>query len=183
MQERDPRTDEALVDAANGGDPAAFEALYRRHRDWVFSLAWRFTGNRDDALDVLQETFTYLLRKFPGFRLTAGMKTFLYTAVRNRSIDLRRKRLRSAPGDEPLEGIPAPEAPPGAASLEDICASLRGLSSPHREALLMRFVDDMDLREIAVALDIPLGTVKSRLHAALQTLRADPRTRDYFLQE
>ena len=189
MADLDPRTDQELVEAANRGDGAAFDALYRRYRDWVVSLAWRFTGNREDALDVLQETFTYLLRKFPsggasaqvpGFRLTAGMKTFLYTAVRNRSIDLRRRRVRNTPGDDPLAELPAPPSPSADAQRSDLADALAGLSEPHREILLMRFADDMTLAEIASALDIPLGTVKSRLHSAIEAIRSSPRTRDYF---
>ncbi|UCC97066.1 MAG: hypothetical protein JSW66_14615, partial [Phycisphaerales bacterium] len=57
-------SDRQLIESANQGDPDAFGALYLRYRDWVYRLAWRFTGNREDALDVLQETFTYVLGKF-----------------------------------------------------------------------------------------------------------------------
>jgi RNA polymerase sigma-70 factor (ECF subfamily) len=63
----DQRTDQQLITAINAGDDHAFEALYYRYRDWVVRLAQRFTGNPDDVLDVLQETFAYLSRKFPGF--------------------------------------------------------------------------------------------------------------------
>ena len=68
-------SDEALVDALNRGDRSAFETLYHRYKSWVVSLAFRFCNNREDALDVLQEAFTYLYRKFPGFELRAKMKT------------------------------------------------------------------------------------------------------------
>jgi len=57
---------------------------------------------------------------------------------------------------------------------------LKRLSEEHREVLLLRFMDGLDLAEIARAMDIPLGTVKSRLHNALGTLRADPRTKQFF---
>ena len=88
MAAEDPRSDGQLIDAINrgahgGGARAAFEVLYRRHRDWVVSLAYRFTGNRDDALDVMQETFIYLLGKFPGLALTAKLTTFLYPVVKH----------------------------------------------------------------------------------------------------
>src|SRR6266481_5367864 len=87
----DERNDLELIAAMNGGDAAAFDSLYFRYRDWVVGLAHRLTGDSDSALDVLQETFLYFLRKFPGFRLTANLKTFLYPAVRNLSIAARRK--------------------------------------------------------------------------------------------
>jgi RNA polymerase sigma-70 factor, ECF subfamily len=175
----DSRSDQGLVELCNRGDPAAFEALYTRYRDWVVRLACRFTGNSDDALDCLQDTFTYLLNKFPGFTLTASMTTFLYPVVKNISIRIRQKRRRFAPGDEALERIPAPatQADPCAA---DLAAVVARLPEAHREVVLMRFVDGMALDEIAAALAIPLGTVKSRLHHAIQALRADERTRRYF---
>src|SRR5690348_6654700 len=91
QDDRDARSDLELVAAINDGDAAAFEVLYLRYRDWVAGLAYRFTGDSDTALDVLQETFLYFLKKFPGFRLTANLKTFLYPAVRNLSIAARRK--------------------------------------------------------------------------------------------
>src|SRR5438309_5164669 len=85
------RSDQELIAAINDGDSDAFEALYYRYRDRVVSLAYRFTGDRELALDVLQETFLYFVKKFPGFRLTAQLKTFLCPAVRNLSIAARRK--------------------------------------------------------------------------------------------
>ena len=172
----DPRSDEQLVAAINSGDAAAFDALYFRYRDWVVRLAWRFTGNEADALDVLQETFAYLHRKLPTLQLTARMTTFLYPAVRNLSIAARRKRGRFA-GEETMEEMAAPSAAAGAGEL---AAVLGSLPEGQRQVLLMRFVDDMSLEDIAAALGIPLGTVKSRIHNAIQTLRQDPRARDYF---
>jgi RNA polymerase sigma-70 factor (ECF subfamily) len=155
--------------------------MYLRYRDWVTSLAFRFTGNEDLSLDVLQETFIYLLRKFPGFALTAQMKTFLYPVVKNLSIGARRKaeRHQSTEGElAVLENQPA-EQPTSMASSE-LMAVLAGLPEEQREVLLLRFVDGLSLAEIAEAMQIPLGTVKSRLHNALAALRNDPRTRTFF---
>jgi RNA polymerase sigma-70 factor (ECF subfamily) len=176
----DTRSDLELIAAINGGDAAAFEALYFRYRDWVAGLAFRLTGHSDSAADVLQETFLYVLRKFPGFRLTANFKTFLYPAVRNLSIAARRKaeRYQSSEAElERIEGAPAPEPTPGPAELEVVLARF---PEDQREVLLLRFVDGLRLAEIAEAMDIPLGTVKSRLHNALETLRQDERTKQFF---
>jgi len=178
----DPRTDEELIAAINAGDGAAFEALYRRYRDWVAGLALRFTGDYDLALDVLQETFIYLLEKRPALRLTARLTTFLYPAVKNLSIAARRKRNRHAPGEQGLFDLPAREGPPDSAR-EELAAVFSTLPDAQREVLLMRFADDMAIEEIAAALAIPAGTVKSRLHNALKTLRDDPRTRGFFAGE
>ena len=125
----------------------------------------------------MQETFTYLLRKFPGFVLTCSLMTFLYPAVKNFSIVARRKRLRMMSGAEISDDF---LAPPASGEPSDLAQALSGLSGLHREIILMRFVDGLSLEEISQALDIPVGTVKSRLHNALQLLRVDPRARRYF---
>jgi RNA polymerase sigma-70 factor (ECF subfamily) len=174
----DPRSDEALVAGINAGDESAFEALYYRYRDWVVRLAYRFCGSEADALDVLQDTFAYLLRKFPGFALSARMTTFLYPVIKNLALAARRKQARAG-DDYGLDGVPDRySARQGA--LDDLAAVLARLSDVHREVLLMRFVDDMSLGQISQALGIPLGTVKSRMHNALQTLREDPQSLEYF---
>ena len=172
--------DVELVARVNRGDEAAFAALYHRHKDWVAGLAHRLTGDHQAALDVLQETFIYFLKKFPGFKLTAKLQTFLYPAVRNLSIAARRKsqRYQSLELDSPAaeQQVVAPEA----AKDEPIEAALALLPETHREVLWLRFVDGMELSEIAAAMEIPPGTVKSRLHNALETLRQDPRTKELF---
>ena len=175
-------SDEKLIELANKGDPDAFETLYRRYRDWVYRLAWRFTGNREEALDVLQETFMYLLKKFPGFRLTASMTTFLYPVVKHLSLAIRRKKRLQISAEEELTELPASVSTEVADQRAELAAVLAVLGEQQREVLLMRFVDDMSLQEIGAALNIPAGTVKSRLYRALEKLREDRRTRDYFLQ-
>ena len=168
-------SDQELIELANQGDSEAFGILYHR-------LAWRFTGNRQDALDVLQETFAYLLGKFPCFELTAAMTTFLYPAVKHISFTIRRKNRRFASDDEALGELAAPASQETEHSRSELAAVLAALAENQREILLMRFVDGMNLRQIAETLNIPLGTVKSRLHHALKALREDRRTRAYFLE-
>jgi RNA polymerase sigma-70 factor, ECF subfamily len=180
-EQLDPRTDQQLIAAINGGDAAAFEVLYFRYRDWVVNLAHRFTGAEDLALDVMQETFLYLLRKFPGFRLTANLKTFLYPAIRNLSLTARRKagRYQSTEAEQlALEQSAVNPPLPGQAG--DLATALGALSEEHREVLLLRFMDGLALAEIADAVDAPLGTVKSRLHHALASLRQDQRAKQFF---
>ncbi len=179
----DPRTDQDLIDAVNLGDDGGFEALYRRHRDWVVNLAFRFTGDHALALDVLQETFLYFLKKFPGFTLTCQLRSFLYPAVRNLALAARRKaeRLQSEDGELPELAAPPPAAT-GDTARGQLAAVVSALPETHREVLLLRFVDGLSLNEIAEALEIPLGTVKSRLHNALDILRRDGRTKEFFDQ-
>jgi RNA polymerase sigma-70 factor (ECF subfamily) len=168
--------DDELVARANHGDAAAFEALYVRHRDWVLALAERWTGNRDDALDVLQDVFAQFFGRFPGFALTAQLKTYLYPAVRHLSLDRIRRRRPEVDVDTLAEVLPAPPAGDRGSDLHRLVATL---SAPHREVLLLRYADDLSLPQIAEALGVPLGTVKSRLHHALSVLKAKTSTDEH----
>ena len=182
MASQDPRSDDELIAVCNAGGAkeaaAAFEALYRRHRDYVLRVARRFARDRELALDSLQETFAYLLRKFPpsgeGLTLTARLQTFLYPVAKNCAISALRKSDRFATHDVVPEDLPAPHT----AESEPLDAVLSGLSAERREVLTLRFVDGLSLEEIAAVLDIPIGTVKSRLHFAIRELREDPRIKD-----
>lgn len=176
---RDYRTDEQLFSAINRGDLSAFETLYERHRDFAYRVAWRFTANEADALDILQSVFQHLLQKAPGLVLTASINTYLYTIVRSLAVSRLRERDRAS-GLADFEAALTAPPPAAPAGLGDLAVVLRSLPEPHREVVLMRFVDDLSLGEIAAALEIPVGTVKSRLHHALAAMRADERTRRYF---
>ena len=149
------------------GRSELFEVLYLRHRDWVAAVAFRFCRNREDALDVLQETFAYLVKRLPDLELRSRLRTFLYPAVKHLALSRKEAARRLVP----LESAPepaAPEAPPP----DELGDLLRGLPDEQREVLVLRFADGLELKEIAEALDVPLGTVKSRLHHALARLRA-----------
>jgi len=178
----DAPSDRELIAAINAGDASAFEVLYFRYRDWIVGLAFRFTRDSSTALDVLQETFLYVLSKFPGFRLTANFKTFLYPAVRNLSIAARRKAERYQATEEALKRLENTPGPTGTQPSSDLEIVLADLPEEQREVVLLRFVEGLSLGEIAEAMEIPLGTVKSRLHNALQSLRGDERAREYFEQ-
>lgn len=175
-------SDQELINAMNSGDDAAFDLIYHRYREWVFSLAWRFTGCNSLANDVLQETFLYFLSKFPGFALTSQLKTFLYPAVRNRSLDAIKKvsRFHSTAGEQDLlRALPAKAG--RSVGADDLDTVLGGLSEDHREIVMLRFVDGLSMEEISEAAGIPVGTVKSRLHHALSRLRSSPEVREFFL--
>jgi len=140
----------------------------------VTALAFRFTGSRDDALDVLQETFAYFYAKFPGFTLTSSLRSFLYPVVKHGCIGVLRRRQgvvdlekyrQEGKLDPRLEWLPVSET---RGDLERLVATL---PNGQREVVWLRFGLDFRLDEIAEALEIPVGTVKSRLHNALRFLR------------
>jgi RNA polymerase sigma-70 factor, ECF subfamily len=171
MGRRQPDDDAELIGQANAGDAAAFEALYHRYRDRVVALAYQFTGNRDDALDVLQETFEYFFGKFPGFELRSALMTFLYPAVKHLSMSRRRKEHPTVDIDDLADRLPSDDPVPGETNPSDLLRLVDALPEGQREVVLLRFVEDLSLAQIAQALELPLGTVKSRLHNALDTLR------------
>lgn len=179
--DEDPRRDAELVRAAADGDGAAFDVLYRRHREWVLALALRHTRRRDEALDVAQDAFVQLLKQLPELELAGALTTWLYPVVVHRAIDLARRRARDARGDAALAAVPA-RVDEDASARPELERVLRGLGVEQREVLMLRFADGLELQEIADALAIPLGTVKSRLHQALGHLRADPRLARLFAE-
>lgn len=145
---------------------------------------------RDDnrAADITQETFLHWLRKFPPhappFELTAQVRTYLYTVIRSIALTQRR---RESTVQTHLAPLAASRIGPAEPSPVDAGTTLRAvldrLSDLHREVLFLRYVDELALDEIALALDLPLGTVKSRLHHALQALRDDPAARQLFFRD
>ena len=172
MPPPDSIADAELVRAARRGDASAFEVLYRRHRDYVTALAARFGADRQDALDVLQETFLYLLRKLPTLELRAELRTLLYPVAKHLALKKKGQASRFAvldPDDPAVANAPAEQNGHGPRRLAEMVADL---PEGQREVVLLRFADGFTLEEIAGALGIPLGTVKSRLHNALRALRA-----------
>ena len=159
------RSDQELIREFQGGNKEAFEKIYYRYRDWVVGLAYRFCEDRDDSLDVLQETFSYFFRKLPDFELRANFKTFLYPVVKHLALNIKTKRRKQVSIDI-VEDPAVQDAKP-----DDSNSLLACLPEDQREIVRMRFVDEMPLADIAETLKIPLGTVKSRLHTALKTLR------------
>ena len=108
----------------------------------------------------------YLLRKFPGFKLTARMTTFLYPVVRNLSIAARRKARRFASDQDLIAHVPVESQDCGGDTRVELAVVMSALPPGQLEVVLMRFVDGMTMSEIALALNLPEGTVKSRLHLA-----------------
>ncbi len=185
MSRPDERTDSELIDLCNSADretaARAFGSLYSRHKDYVQRVAFRYVRDADQALDVLQETFSDVLRKFPpggpGIKLSAKFSTLLYVIAKNSSISIRRKMiLREAGSRVDPDELPAAEYD----DAFDLGGLLRGLSPRQREIITLRFVDDHSLQDIAGILELPLGTVKSRLHTAISAMRNSPSVKEFF---
>jgi RNA polymerase sigma-70 factor (ECF subfamily) len=176
-------SDAELIRGASAGLAEAREELARRYRGPAYVLALQLLGNREDALDVAQES---MLRFFATLgRLTPGraLRPWLLAIVRNQARDLwRRKRVRrTEPIDGPGEGLaaelivqaPDPEETAGREELRRrVWRALARLSEDHREIVVLRDFHGLTYEEIAHVLDIKIGTVMSRLHGARRQLRA-----------
>jgi RNA polymerase sigma-70 factor (ECF subfamily) len=169
-------TDEELMTACRRGDASAFTALYERHRDRAMRHATGMLGDADAAGDVVQEAFLYVFRKAPSWEPRAKFTTLLYRVVTSLAVtELRRRKRRSASaiGEE---DPPAPgSGPEGAAAAFELASKVREalaeMPEPYREALALRFFDDLPYEEIAELLEVPVGTVKSRIHHGLELLK------------
>ena len=174
-------TENELVRAAAHGDEAAFGELVRMYENKAYHLALRMCGNAEDACDVAQDAFLAAWRGLPSFRGDAGFSTWLYRLVSNAAIDhLRRtkhQRSQMSLDDEEMN-LDTPDPAPGpqenAESLDlqrVVQDGLNQLGDDHRTVLVMREVQSLSYEEIARALAIDLGTVKSRISRARSALR------------
>lgn len=163
----DGPSDQELVHAAQGGDRGALDTLLRRHHDRVRAVAARITGNPADTADATQEALIAVVRGLPRFDGRSSFTTWLYRVTTNACLDeLRRKRRRPVPT---LDGETPPAEPTTVArdgAVVDrlvIDAALAELPEEFRVPVVLRDLADLDYAEIAEVLDVPVGTVKSRI--------------------
>lgn len=168
--------EEQCVAQARGGDASAFEELVRTYEAPVYRLALRMCGE-SAADDVTQEAFLAAWRALPDFRGDCRFSTWLYRLTTNAGIDwLRReKRYRSTDDVTELElpdDAPSPQEQAEQSETQSaVRRALSRLSEEHRQVLLLRYMQELDYGEIAAALDVSEGTVKSRINRAKGRLR------------
>jgi RNA polymerase sigma-70 factor, ECF subfamily len=162
----DDRSDEELLDAYLAGDGRAFTPLMQRHEDRIFALAMKMTGDRNDALDVTQETFVIAFRRADQFRGESAFSTWLYRIGINACHDLLRKRKRIPdPVEEPQapESLPVQAVDESAAIRVDLTRALATLPRDYKEAVVLHDLGGMPYEEIARVTGAKVGTVKSRI--------------------
>ena len=170
MEEKD------LIRRAAQGDADAFRQLVETYQTPAYRLAARMCGP-DSAEDVTQEAFLAAWRALPEFRGDCRFSTWLYRLVSNAAIDcLRREKKHRDTGDvddlELPDGGPSPQELAERSDTRDaVRRALDRLSPEHRQVLLLRFMQELDYGEIARALNVSEGTVKSRINRAKSKLR------------
>jgi RNA polymerase sigma-70 factor (ECF subfamily) len=183
LSEPDPfaaqrRQDRGDIERHLAGDSRGFEDLMTRYRSRAYGIALSLTGNHDDAMDAMQKAFIRVHRSLGRFRLEDPFFPWLYRIVRNTSLNQKRDEKRHQ-GECPLEwvtqsdGQPDPLALTLASDLRDrIWRGLQELPPEMRVVFNLYHFEGLKYREIAESLDLPIGTVMSRLHAARTKLRS-----------
>jgi RNA polymerase sigma-70 factor, ECF subfamily len=176
-------SDENLMSLFQQGDEPAYALLVQRYKDELTNFAQRFLGDRDDAEDVVQETFVRVWRKRASYAPPARFSTWLYTIASNlaktrlRRLSLRRFiRLGSSHQDGPVFDLPDDGAGPDGAADETIREeriqeALKSLPVRFREAIVLRDIQQLSYEEIAAITGGAMGTVKSRINRARAMLR------------
>ena len=174
------RTDRETMERLAGGDLGSLERLYDQYGAMSFSIAYRITGDRASAEDVVQEAFLGAWRNAARYAGARGsVKTWLLSIVHHRAIDAVRRRRPTAELPETEGALPAPLVIPDtwaeiSASLDrdSVRAALDTLSPVQREAIELAYFGGLTQSEIAERTSVPLGTVKGRMRLGLDGLRA-----------
>ena len=180
----DPRTDAELLAAHVAGDPEAFGEVVRRHRDRLWAVALRTTGDREEAADAVQDALVSALRAADRFRGESAVTTWLHRIVVNACLD--RARRRAVRPTRPLEEEVGPggdesartgaalavvgDATPHVEARLDVTSALARLPEAQRAALVLVDMYDVPVAEAAEILGVAVGTVKSRCSRGRVTL-------------
>jgi RNA polymerase sigma-70 factor (ECF subfamily) len=170
------KTETDLIQQAQAGDTWAFGELVRHHYSPVVNVAYRICGEMTLAEDMAQETFLRAWTNLNSFRITGSMKNWLYRIAINATLDVLRRKSDLPMDDEVVQMIQDPTPDPETSLVqkeraENIQEMLRALPLATRNVLVLREYGELSYQEIAAILDIPIGTVMSRLNSARTRLR------------
>jgi RNA polymerase sigma-70 factor, ECF subfamily len=177
--------DDALAERAARGDRGALEQLLERNADRIHAVCRRLVVHPEDALDATQEAMIAVAKGIRRFDGRAAFTTWMYRVATNAALDeLRRKRRRPTPADSQVPGRPeiaqaGPSVEDRVGTRLDVDAALATLPREFRVAVVLRDLCDLDYAEIAAVLDVPPGTVRSRIargRAALAEQLGNPDT-------
>jgi len=171
-------SDQELIARCQGGDRRAFEPLFRRYRDRAYGYALGLVGSPDDALDLTQEAFVRAYRALARFRPGAAFEPWFFRILRNLCLNAirNRKTWHMVPW-ETVGEFRASDVEPASRAVERrevqeaVWLAISELSPDQREIVVLKDFQDRSYKEIAEILDIPIGTVMSRLYYARQALR------------
>lgn len=177
--------DLARVKLAKKGDRKAFESLFHKYRERIYHVTFKYVWNREDALDVVQESFMKAYQALDSFKEDSNFYTWLCRIAINKAIDhIRSRRTKKAVSFDALAGedeaMPAFEGSPDDAPLNRarlaelkiaVAGAIEKLPDYHRDVIVLNAEKDLSYKEIAATLGISVGTVMSRLFYARQALK------------
>jgi RNA polymerase sigma-70 factor, ECF subfamily len=177
----DAISDADCVRKLQRGQTDAFETLIRRHQKTIFNLVYRMLGDYDEAAEISQEVFLSAYRAIGNFRGEANFSTWLYRIALNHATTRRKSLNTRQQRSVPIENTePASDPHPGPAeSMEKkevrqrVQQALNRLEPDDAAVIFLRDLQDVPYEEVARMLEIPIGTVKSRLHRARQALKSE----------
>jgi RNA polymerase sigma-70 factor (ECF subfamily) len=176
------KDDALLIDEVLAGDTSAFGELVVRYQDRLFNTLTYVVGSCEEAEDVVQDAFVQAFVKLGTFQRASAFYTWLYRISFNLAVSRKRRRrpqrsvdeVRDLTGDEPVDDGEAPsDCLEHRESAEQVQAALERVSDEHRTILVLREIEGFCYEKIADVLDLPVGTVRSRLHRARMALREE----------
>jgi RNA polymerase sigma-70 factor (ECF subfamily) len=169
---------ENILIRASEGDMEAFEEIYRISSGYVYTVAIKVTGNREDAEEVTQDVFLSIHKNLKSFRFRSSFKTWIYRITTNKAINAYRKRSKERARKIPFDDETAAEEieTPGVSKLDEehqkklVSVMLESLPSEQRACVVLKDIEGLKYKEIALALKININTVRSRLKRAREKL-------------
>lgn len=173
--------DHTLLARVAAGDRSAMNELYERHAASLLAYLRVFTSDQDQIEELIQDTMVAAWKGADRFVGGSSVRSWLFAIARRRAADTLRRRTWRTIGDEELASFPDPAPDPESWAIaqsrqDQLLATIERLSPIHQEILMLIFVHQLSYQEVAEILDVPPGTVKSRLSNAKKALRAHLRT-------
>lgn len=179
------RTEERIIQRAKKGDRSAFAEMVDLYKDRVYHISYRMLGNRQEAEDVAQETFIRVYNNLENYDPNYKFSTWIYRIATNLSIDFIRRRKQNFSLDADISGADGLDwhdrlADTGKGPEEELLAdelqnevqdAILDLNPKYRSVMVLRYIEDLSLQEISDSVQLPISTIKTRIHRGREALR------------
>lgn len=174
-----------LIIQSISGDIKSFEALIKGYQKMAYNVAYRIMGNEEDAKDMTQEAFIKVYRNIKGFRMDSSFSTWMYRIVMNTCKDeLRKKKMKVISIDQPIttddgqmqmeledHGLKPDEIVESRETQKEVHEALQEIKETNRVVVVLRDIKGFSYAEISEIIDVPVGTIKSRINRGRQELK------------